>query len=511
MTFLSVNGAGLILAGSQQARRVTFPPPDPDPDPSAITPSLVVEYVDTSGDLQSTTINPDGSTVINAVAPFLMFLDASGTRSVNRATEVDAWWYLGYRINYGEGLGGTWTFGGASRDEDTGEPIFGRAMTTVGSNLVRLKIKDGPTDEETISFTANISAPPTPTIIETSAGTWPTFTSGSHYQLRADGDYRSFGTLSCNGLHNILFSKVGSGADPRIARFAPENRGNSTAVLTPARNIRLLDIDCEEFYASIIGFRYCGVVRGRVRTWGNDAPNYYYDQPDCDTAGERENLRYPRGVFLWDCGELNPPSGSNYVMISAFRRLVMSGVDSNKTGVTGNHNLRNSGESCVYRHNRLRNSVASASIIKIQAGSGTTPWGSGDQYGTITGSKERYAYPTTRIVHQSNVYHAAGSVLPDICVGAGPENNDPGGDLGAVELVSFTDSIGYHPTWQLVAGNDVQMNGKSLSTRNIRLNNGTGGYATQSAGSYPNNIPGGWNGPYLYETTNSRPVPSAFT
>lgn len=510
MSFLSVEGVGLILA-PPLARRVTFPDPDPDPEPSAITPNLVVEYVDTSGNLQSATINPDGSTEINAVAPFLMFLDARGTRSENRTTELAAWWYLGYRMNYGEDIGGTWTYGGASRDEDTGEPIFGRAMTNVGANVVSLKVKDGPTDEETISFTANLSAPPTPTIIEVSAGAWPSFTSGSHYQLRADGDYRSFGTLGTPGLHNILFSKVGSGADPRIARFAPESRGNSSTVLTPARNIRIMDIDCEEFFVSIIGIRYCGAIRGRVRTFGNDAPAYYYDQPDADTAGERENLRYPRGVFLWDTGELNPPSGTNYNMITALRNFFAYGVDFHKNGLSGNHCLRNSGTIHVHRHCRLRSSVSAASLIKIQAGSGTTPWGAEDQYGTITGTKSRYAYPTNYIVFQNNVYHATGSTIPDICMGAGPENNDPGGDLGAVEYVAFSDSVSAQNAWQLVAGLDVQVNGRNLGTRNIRLNNGTGAYVTQSAGSYPNNIPGGWDGPYLYETASTRPVPSAFS
>lgn len=481
----------------------------PDGGSTLVAPRLVAEYVDSAGAIQSVQVAADGSTTITGVAPLFMFFDASSSRSATETTDVAAWWDLGYRLNYGEALGGTWPFGGASRDEDLGEPIFGRAFTRIGNNMVRLRVKDSVGNEATLSLTVTTTAPPAPTIIEPSAGVWPTFASNRHYQLRAGADYRGFGDLQCNGVHNVVFSKVGAGADPRIARFSPEGRGLSATLLTPSANVRLVDIDTEQLHMSVLGPRYVGAVRGRVRTIEGDPIYYIYDN-SADTPGTRENIRYPHGVFLWDTGELNPPVGAQYVMITGLRNFVAQGIDVHKNQATGNHALRNEGEHHIYRHFRLRASVPSASLVKHQAGTGTTPWTAADQYGTVTGAKAKHDHPASKFVMQSGVFHAPGSTIPDICVGAGAENNDVGGQVGAVEFMAFSDSVSGQNAWQLVAGNDVQMNGRGLATRNIRLDQGTGIYATQSAGAYINNVPAGWNGPYRYETVNTRPIPTPF-
>jgi hypothetical protein len=476
-----------------------------------ITPDLKVEYVDTNGNLQTVTVATDGSTTISGIAPFLVHFDASGTRSTHSSgnSESGAWWHLGYRINYDENIGGTWPWYGASRDEDTGEPIFDRVFTTTGTKNVRLRIRDGAGNETTVSLSVVVSAPPAPTIIDPSAGSWPAFSSNSHYALVAGGNYTSFGELGCAGLHNVLFSKTGSGADPIIGTFAPETRDLSTSVLTPSANIRIQDIDCALFRTSIIGYRYCGAVRGRVRTFENGSFEWYYDNV-ATTANERENIRWPRGTFFWDIGEINPLSGAQYIMIAGFRVLCAHGVDFHKNQVVANHALRNFGLSHNYRHCRIRASVASASLVKHQAGRGTDLWNDFDQVGTITGPKYRYEYPSSKFVMAQMVYHAPGSTIPDICVSAGAENADPDGPIGTIELAAFSDSVSAQDAWQLVAGLDTQMNGRILSTRNIRLNNGTGAYVTQSANSYITNVPPSFQGPYLYETVNTRPVPTPF-
>lgn len=53
----------------------------------------------------------------------------------------------------------------------------------------------------------------------------------------------------------------------------------------------------EELHISLIGAQYSGAVRGRVRTFTGDPIGYYYDNAASSEA-ERENIRYPHGVFL---------------------------------------------------------------------------------------------------------------------------------------------------------------------------------------------------------------------
>lgn len=265
-------------------------------NPSVI-PSLVVEYVDGEGTLQTVQVAQDGSTEIAGAAPLLVFFDATGTRSDTEDTPEAAWWDIGYRLDYGENLGGVWDHGGGSRDEDLGEPVFGRVFTRPGTHVVRLRVRDGVGNESELQLAVATSEPPEPVVIEPDLATWPALTSGSHYQLRAGGDYRGLGELRCGGLHNVLFSKLGEGEDPRIGRFSPEDRGLSSTVLTPARHIRAMDIDIEELHISLIGAQYSGAVRGRVRTFTGDPIGYYYDNAASSEA-ERENIRYPHGLFL---------------------------------------------------------------------------------------------------------------------------------------------------------------------------------------------------------------------
>ncbi len=482
----------------------------------AITPSLVVEYVDTSGVRQTRTVAADGSTSITGVAPFLVHFDATGTRSVVTTgdSEPEAYNNIGYRLNSGEAIGGTWTYGGRSRDEDTGPPIFGRVYTQTGTFTARLRCRDSESNESTRSFTVVVTAPPTAALITVASGSWPTFTSGSHYSLEAGGNYTSFGQLSCDALHNILFSKSGSGADPIISTFQPDSRNNVDSVITAARNIRIQDIDCASFTPSNVGFQYCGAVRGRVRR--SFPPSY----SDGSNATQRNNHRYPRGMFLWDTGEMNPDVGEQYVWLTAGRHVHLAGVVMHKNGAAGNHTVRSLHHKSSMRHCNFYATVAVVTHFKQQAlevtaGDGQPDsWEINDDRVRPSDGSRKYGYPNSYFVLHSNQFDRAGTTLADNAVAIAPQFDDtPAPDEGH-EFNALEDCIAANANFNNQNPNVVDLGGRYLSVRNVRMSMGTGTYATLGNGSKnSNNIPPGWNNPgsvNLVESVNTRPVPTAF-
>lgn len=508
-----INGLSLSIRRGIRWRQLGAPPAPPPPPPpsSTITPVLKVSRVPDGAARQTVTVAADGTTTITGVAPMLLFLDARDTRcSATAADEVSAWWHLQYRLDYDETPGQTWPLTGKPYGYDEGEPIFGRVIESPDTKTYVLSVKNpnGSISTRTLTFVA--TAPPEATIIEPSAGAWPTWVDEAHYALRGDVNYWSFGDIVMGGHRDIVISKIGSGADPIISGFNPDGRDirDFTDVVDPTRNVRLVDIDVGRFYLGAMGPQFCGVVRGRVRTFDSAAFSYIYEH-DATTDARRANLRIPRGVFLWKTGEMVPPPAAGeyvpqYVMISMLRELVASGVDFWKNGGTGNHALRNTGKDHVISNSRLAAGVASASLVKHQAGNGVTPWtDSEDTVGTPTGTRAWEHRPAEFFVMRDMVYHRPGSVIPDICVGAGAENNDPGYGHGVIRFCAFSNSVAAGNLWQSFAGLDVQVNGQAHSTRNVRLADGT--YVTQSAGAYINNVPVEMRGPYLYETVNTRP------
>lgn len=485
------------------------PPPPPPPPPSGtITPSLRVSYVPEGGGARTSVYAAaDGSTTLNVTVPALLFFDATGTRcSATAVDEIDAWWRLRYRMSYDEAPG-TWPISGMPSHYDEGEPIFGKVIETAGTKTFQLTVKNSNGTIAVRTITVVASNPPAPTVIELAAGSWPSWVDGTHYALRGDGNYLSFGDMEFAGHRDIIVSKIGAGADPQVSGFTPDNRDALAlgAVQAPSRNIRLVDIDVSRYFNGSMGPQFCGIVRGRARTYEASAYDYLYEHGALSDV-QRANLRFPRGVFLWKTGDLRCALLNQYVMISAFRELVMQGVRVIKDGPTGNHALRNSGFMHVYRHSQALATVSSASIVKHQAGNGQTAWvDDEDSVGTTTGARLWDHRPTSHLVMDMMLYHDVGSVIPDICVGAGAENNDVGYGHGVIQFCAFSNSRSAQNAWQSVAGLDVQVNGKAHSTRNIRLLDGTT-YVTQSAGAYENNVPVDMRGPYLYETVDTRPV-----
>lgn len=497
--------------------RKTYAAAPPPPPPDGLTPSVVLTYADASGVVQSTTV-VNGVTSITGVAPFIVHLDASGSRSdiAGGDTAPGAWHNIGYLMHYGEGLGGTWEHSTLSRDYDMGPPMFGRVFTVPGSRLVRLKCRhaDG---EATIQFTVVVQSPPTPTHIPVSAGSWPTWASGTHYTLEAGGDYSSWGDIVTSGLDNILISKAGSGADPIISGFRPDNRQYvNVANVKRAANVRLLNIDCAAYYHGVVGHDFCGVVNGRVRQIQGAAEEFFFDNGYSTgrTVNELNNIRHTQGSTLWNTGELNANSGDNYVYFVTGVRAIVQGVRMNKNNAVGGaHVLRGTHFKSVFRHNNLMCTGTTTSLIKL--GGFESPytdipadWTAHNLRVGDASNGQRYPYPVQQTVFADTLLGGSGQTLPNLTFSAAPQNNDSGFPREGADMVAF-ENMRYFTNAPVSQFNDASsLGGRNLSVRNVRY--ASSGYPSVSTGVSPNRIPIDWDGPYVVENANTRPVPTPF-
>lgn len=493
----------------------------PEPPTGEIVPLVIAEYVDTAGVFHTTAVT-SGSTTINGVAPFMMHIDASGSRfptafaAQSSITDEDAYAYLmgGYRINYGEGLGGTWPFGGVSRDEDTGPPIFGRVFTTVGNHLVRIKMRDTIGNEQTVSFNVNVTAPAAPTIIETSAGGWPTWVSGTHYALRAGENYTSFGVIDLREKHNIIISKTGTGADPRIGAFLPDGRWSIDApeeswVLT--RGVRTLDIDVGVFDEGGPQALHVGVIRGRCRTFTGGSMEYFYDH-NAPTNNARSSIRQTVGMFFWDCGEI-VRGASNYVMIgfAGHRHIIGCDLHMDTPAGASVSVMRTYDHESSIRHCHFRNSTQDGQmqtwIAMIGMSGGLSypdyvaiPWQA--QIGASDGSGFLKVINRKHCVHNC-IFGRPADPWPNAAAAIGGTANTS----WISELYGIEDSfINKNEPTNYGQNQNVVTAGHYHFRRNVK-------YATGGDLSLTTTPPidPAWNGPYLIETNNSRPVPTTFT
>ena len=511
-----------VLVTKEGAKTVTFvaaPPPPPSGD---VLPAMKVDYVDGSGVLQSVDV-VNGVTSISGTAPFMMHLDASGSRFPTayaaQGTFADeesfAFWMGGYRLNYGDSVGGTWTFGGGSRDEDLGPPVFGRVFETTGTHTVRLKCRDALGNESTLSFTVVVSAPASPTIIETAAGAWPTWVSGTHYALRAGGNYTSFGALDFRERHNVIISKTGAGADPIVGTFRPDGRGVIDAAENTwslGRGIRTWNIDVANFAEGGVQFIHCGVVGGRCRAYSEGIKDYIYSN-DTTNANTRASVRRGRGVFLWNCGEVGR-GDSTYVMIGGARHRHLVGADFVMSGDVGASVacMRLYDHESTIRHSRISNtyqdglmqtwiSMIGYGDIASYPGYSPQPWT--DQIGQSASLAKILSTPRKFIANRI-VFGQVGMPWPNApgSIG-GPVNESWVSELFGLEdcTIALAEPTGYG------VNSSVTMTGRWHASRNVKYNNGAGGSLSISSSNGPD---ASYNGPRLIESTNSRPVPSAF-
>lgn len=476
-----------------------------------LNPAMTVEYVDASGTVQRVAVAANGSTTISGLAPFLVHFDAGDTRGVlsNNNTEAGAWLNLGYRINYGESRGTTWTYPtgfSSSRDEDYGQPIFGHPYESAGTFTTRLKVRDTSGNEVTVPLTVNVTAQPVSRVISLSDGGWGSIVSGGHYQLQRGVDYSSFGRPPTAGKHNIVFSDTGSGANPIISDFCPG--WTFFDLTTPGRaltrHIRMVNIDARILTLEMGGFSYCGVINGRVRRIDSSDYNNGYG---AGNATQRAQFRYPLGLFLYNTGTLNEngfgqTGGNATMMLAGALHWHAQGVEfrGDSAGASG-HILRN-----FHARSSYRNCViwtpngALFHPIKQQALGWSAPWGATTEDLVGTGGSA-FSRPCYEIAY-NRIQFGTSSSQPAFGSNISPQNDSSAVELH--ELVTIEDSTA---VWASIA---FGLGGNNIGVRNVRAGSGTGGYASTFSPLYPGMVPAGKNGPYINETINTRPAPSSF-
>lgn len=506
----------------------------------ALTAALFADYVDSSGTFQQTEV-VDGVTSISGVAPFLVKFRGYDTRS----TELDGddaeggFRHIGYRFNYGEALGTTWSYPDGfsySKDEDTGPPISYRAFRTAGTYTVRMKAKDSADNEDTVSLTVVVAASSTLTTVNipVSDGAWPTWVSSRRYTLDAGGDYSSFGAIDIRSLHNIVIEKTGSGADPIVSECKFDGRVYYNSAVTRTAHVRLVNIDCGGHHGYPVGFDFCGYIGGRCRNMGFESTTFYWqDRCSLGTRAEADSVRYARGLFFWECGEINEQDPATYgsydyvVPAPVIHSMCFYGVNlRHRTQMTNmtiaEHNIRGSWGETVWRYCKIENDLPRGSWVK---GTGHTkpdhgapdPWHAdmlvGDYdtqiaLGTVNGYPGgMYGVPGQRSFFHNVQFHDSGSTYPSAYIGFGPQNNDNDGTSEACELCGYEDCVIYGTG----SGGGANFTGLNLFMRNVRLEMGTGAYVGMtSTGSGSIKTSPGYDTGYLDEDANTRPVPSAF-
>lgn len=502
---------------------------DPGGGSEDIFPHLEIEYVNTNGTRTRTEVE-SGVTSITCVAPCIVSFDATGTLSnaSDGDTEPEAIYNIGYRFNFGEGIGGHWDYPAYAdvndrplKDEDVGPPITTYVYTVPGSYTARLRVRDSEDNEDTISFAVNISDPGAGVDISTGDGDWPDFQSDTVYNL--DGDYTSFGPVDTTGLKNVVFRrKPGASSDPTIGAWVIESRQpNSSAAanpLTRSINIRMWNVNITgNITYAAIGVDYVGVIGGEMTGIDLDPSEaFYYNASDVTGEARLGNIRYSRGIVLWDCGEVTEQGNGYPVFASPIRAFHARNVVFNKTGgSSGAHAFRGIFSHGSVRSSLMTNSAASSSYIKIYGDSVNatypfgTEWRSDDLVGHTTGTKTRYIYSTHKFFMSQIQLGRAGHTLPTSNVGCGPQSNSAGPDE-PISMCGFEDMVWYETTNVSTGDQDAEMSGQYLAMRNMKKNMGAGSEVSKQVGVHTNRMPPGWDGPYLLETTNTRPVPSAF-
>lgn len=500
MAFFRVGNTGLIINAGFALSAIDLS--NGGGSVAGLTHSITVEYIDGSGNLQTATATPDTPTSITLPLGSPMWRDATACRSVetNADTEGEAWMALGHRFDSGEALGGTWSLTGAAKDVVTGAGVAMHVYTTAGTFTHRHWVRDSAGRQSFADITVTVPALAAGTDISV-GGSWPTWASNTVYNLAAGTDHSAKGVINLSGLHNVVLRKTGSGADPIVAGVDWHTVGRSDTVQSRTRGCRLIGIDVAVVNEGRTGSLYCAIVQGRCRQY--ELPPYqYYWENEASTQNEKNNIKRPRGVTLWDSGETNSNS-TNYVLIGELKNLTVRNVDFRKTtGDSGQHVFRGWFDGLDLQYSRFRSSVATSSYSKITgADNGTTfdAWPSDDTLGVWNGALYR---PVCRkIVLSHNVYGASGNTEPsaqdiEIC----PENDDAPSPDQAIELASLEDNV-----WYIADATNVNafFGGRYIQRFNNKANLGAGGEMSYVDGTRYNRVPVAYQGPY---GTSARPV-----
>lgn len=492
----------------------------PPPPPGDITPAMIVDYVDTSGNFQQVTVASNGSTSITINQYSGVHFDATGTRSVvatnlYQAIANPGGAEIGYRINFGESLGTTWPISGSSTDEDTGPPVFGRVFTTTGTKTVRLRCKDTSGNEATLSMTVVVNALGSATNI-TAGTSWPTWASNTHYTLNRGSDYTSHGTITLNGLHNVFITATGSGADPIVSRWQTDSRNVVDAAVTRTRNCYIVGIDAAEVAWSGVGAVHFGVVNGRARKIIEAVQDFEYSQGTTDTVAKRDSIKIARGGFFWNSGETNQHSHSYALYAYKIRRFHFYGCTFNKTADTGGGSnvTRYGGEQVTTRYSlavntgtiidAVFNTWRCTALTVDPVTNQPYPWDpTDDRVGRSDGSGT-FGFPTIFCFWHKCQSGNASEVLTQA---AWTMSAIPIGVLQSNEYCGFEDCTSYASPMQTSSDPNVDQSGLHLFLRGSRKALGTGAYFVQTISGASNSY---YSSDYHNENANTRPVPTAF-
>lgn len=506
------------------------PPAEPIP-PGTLNPAVQLEFVDAAGTRQLVNVI-DGQTQITGVAPFLVQIDASGTRAPAAFTaqseitdlEAHAFLMVGYRLHFGETRGGVWRYpeGSAhSRDEETGPPLFSRVYTTVGSHNARLRVRDTLGNESTIRFTVNVTANSAAVNISVAAGSWPTFQSGRRYTLQAGGDYRPFGTIDLGGLHNVTIEKTGAGADPQVASVTPDGRSKFAATQrfeARGSHLRFVNLDIEHFMEGQRGFDYVGVIGGIIRRFSGGPQAFSWAE---GSEIVRTNCRFSRGLFFEDTSVYSTTAGSGFVMFGTLRGLHSRGTQfvHRENGPTTYLMLRLYGRMFSLRNNNWRLDVdgggANGTMNGFLAVNGVTEtaWRDDDMIGPITATSfnQNYGYVADKMFLQHNQFYGSNSFLTNAHTTLGG-GNPVGTNIVRPRLIGAEDNV-FFPAGDVGRSiQDASLAGQHIFWRNNRKNMGAGNFVGANSGP-PNRSVGdltSFHGPYHMSDQNPRPLPTRF-
>lgn len=502
--FLRVGNTGLILAPGSAPRLYSFgAAPPPPPPPEGLTHTVSATYVDSSGVVQDVAFSPASNPGITIPQYAHLRLSASGCLSVetDADTELEAWSALGHSWDSGEGLSGTWQYGGGDRNLVDHDPINAHVYTTAGTFTLRHWARDSAGRQSLASLTVTVTARSGGTLI-TEGGSWPTWVSNTVYRLAAGTNHTAKGAINLSGLHNVVILKDGAESDPIVGTVNWHNVFVSNALQTRTRGCVLVGIDASNVSDGITGSLFCGSVFGRARQYNMGAAEWYWIN-QASTQTERDNIRRPRGNFFWSAGLVNSNS-TNYCYIGESADFTSVDTDWEKTaGTSAEHVFRGWFRRLILRNSRFRSESGTAlmSYNKLQgSNNGTTldVWPADDRLGVWNGAIFRPV--AGQYVLSRNVYGASGannSVGTNIEVM--PENNEAL-PAQAIEMASVNNNVWFVSSF---VGLSVAFHGRNMRYFNNRLTLGAGGEVPYVTSLRPVRVPAGWDGPYI---TTAPPV-----
>lgn len=493
MPFFRIGNQGLAVGAASLPRLVDLSPPAP----SGLTLQLEAEYIDSSGNLQTATADADTTPTISGVAPFAVWFDATGSRSeaTNADDEAGAFMYMNFRFDTGEGISGNWSISGLPRNRIEGAPLMGHVFTVPGTHTFTLTGRDSEGRQGSITMTVEVAAPSAGTDIA-EGGSWPTWADNTVYNLAAGTDHTAKGAINLNGRSNVLIRKTGTGADPIVTALNWDTRNVVSTVASRTRACRVDGINVGQFSDASIGPLYCSVLNHSGSfSYETGSPGYYWTSV-ATTENEKNNIRYPRGMFFWNCASITSGS-TNYVFIWAAKRITFRNCMLDKTsGTNSQHILRGSFADLDLRGNLLRATAQTMSYVKLQGfpnGSTFDEWPPDDRVGLFGGA--RY-WPVQRFLAvEYNTFGAAGANnTTGTNIEIMPENDDAGSPDEASELASVQGN-----RWYLSATTGLQpaFSGRYFVYSDNKTSMGAGAEVGYSTNHRLNRTPPGWEGPYL--------------